>query len=296
MSTWGKLDRFALQGTVTANTGSKTIVFSQDQSANIQIRSTVVLGNVNYKIANITNTTTFVLDVPYEAANTQGAVSFIAVNQQPKFIKTTYGWGGQGAANLLYGANTVGARNVYGVDRLEAADPDNKHKGINHTGWVHYKTWTTTIGAVRNRSEVLVAMSKNFNSNVTGALQAEANDNSIIPNYYIYLSQQPAIAGLQANIYAGRPGAYYNVVANTIGTYGNPTLVYQWQKSPNNIVWADVIDGTAGLQTSGNTTANLFVGNVYYDPTSANIFLRVVVSTPGGTSNTSANVQVIAKY
>jgi hypothetical protein len=290
MSQWGKLDRFALPGTVIANTGSTTVVTTQDQTANIKIGYALVLGNVEYVVANVVNTTTYTLDVAYEGANTQGAVSFAAVQQSPKSLRT-YGWG----ANLLNGANTVNSRNVYGVDKIESADPTNKNKGISHTGWVHYQTWVNTQGQTRNRAEVLVAMSKNFNySNVDFNVGLDANEDAIIEDYYLWFSRNPAVNGLSANI--TRNGASYSVIANTTGTFGNPTINYRWQKSPNNIVWVDVIDapfaGNVGF--SGNTTANLVISNVYASPATQNTFLRVIISTAGTVStNTSANVQVL---
>jgi hypothetical protein len=292
MSQWGKLDRFALPGTVIANTGSTTVVTTQDQTANIKIGYALVLGNVEYVVANVVNTTTYTLDVAYEGANTQGAVSFAAVQQSPKSLRT-YGWG----ANLLNGANTVNSRNVYGIDKIEADDPTNKNKGISHSGWVHYQTWVNTQGQTRNRAEVLVAMSKNFNySNVDFNVGLDANEDAVIEDYYLWFSRNPAINGARANITAGRVGASYSVIANTTGTFGNPTINYKWQKSPNNIVWVDVIDapfaGNVGF--SGNTTANLSIANVYADATTQNTFLRVVISTAGTVStNTSANVQVL---
>ena len=290
MSQWGKLDRFALPGTVTANLGSATVVTSQNQSANIKIGYALVLGNVEYVVANVISANTYTLDVTYEGANTDGAISFAAVQQSPKSLRT-YGWAG----NLLLGANTVNTRNVYGIDKIEASDPNNKNKGISHSGWVHYQTWVNTQGQTRNRAEVLVAMSKNFNySNVDFNVGLDANEDATIEDYYLWFSRNPAVNGLSANI--TRNGASYSVIANTTGTFGNPTINYRWQKSPNNIVWVDVIDapfaGNVGF--SGNTTANLVISNVYASPATQNTFLRVIISTAGTVStNTSANVQVL---
>jgi len=301
MSQWGKLDRYEIPGTATANLGNYGVTFSQSQTGNAYIGYALVLANVEYIIANITSPTTVTLDVPYEAANLQG-ITGLAIQQSPKGIRT-YGWGGQGAANLLYGANTVNARNTYGVDLIEASNPTNKRKGIKSPGWVHYQTWTTTLGAVRNRAEILVASSKNFNANATSTFQQDAYEDAVIQDYYLSFLRQPAISGLTANSAAGRVGATYNVVANISSTYGNPTISYKWQKSPNNIVWVDVIDapyaGNVGF--SGNTTDTLVISNVYIGyPTSTtqNTFLRCIITTPssvgGALSNTSANVQVIA--
>lgn len=99
----------------------------------------------------------------------------LAVQQSPKDLSTL----GQNA-NASY-LLPVGKRNVYGVDRVEVAAGANKANGISHTGWVYYDTYTTTQGGKRNKSEVLVAMSKNFNANATGVLNlADANDDLVI--------------------------------------------------------------------------------------------------------------------
>lgn len=287
MSQWGKLDRFVIPGTVTANLGNYGVSFSQSQTANIAIGYALVLGNVEYIIANVVNSANVTLDVPYEAANTQGAVSFAAVQQSPKSLRT-YGWGGEGAANLLLGANTVNTRNVYGVDIYEAMSAQNKAKGISHTGWVHYKTWTTTLGAVRNRAEVLVAMSKNFNrSNVDFNVGVDANDDPVLADLSLYFTQTPQLNGRAAN--AQFTAASYSVVANsTIGTQNSgAVLSYKWQKSPNAIVWTDVIDlpYAGNAQFSGNTTANLYISNVYATLTTVNIYIRAIV-----TANAAANL------
>jgi hypothetical protein len=305
MSQWGKLDRVNLQGTATVAQNFANVVFSQSQTGNVAIGYALVVANVEYTIANIANSTIVTLDVPYtgsSAASQDG----LAIQQQPKTLRT-YGWG----ANLLLGANTVNTRNVYGVDVIEASDPTNKAKGISHTGWSHYQTWVTTIGAVRNRSEVLVAMSKNFNANSDASLNVastfyqDAYDDTILEDYYLYYSRQPSVNGLAANITAGRPGASYGVTGVVQSTFGGAAVSYKWQKSPNNIVWTDVIDapyaGNVGF--SGNTTANLVISNVYIgwpNASTSNIFLRVIISAntsvgaAGVTSNTSANVQVLA--
>lgn len=49
----------------------------------------------------------------------------------------------------------------------------------DHTGWVTYTTYTDAYGAVREKSEVLVAMSKNFN---TAAAGDNDPDDAIFPH------------------------------------------------------------------------------------------------------------------
>ena len=55
MSQWGKLDRQVIPGSVIANLESRTVITSQDQLANIKIGWPLVLGNVDYVVANVVN-------------------------------------------------------------------------------------------------------------------------------------------------------------------------------------------------------------------------------------------------
>ena len=287
MSQWGKLDRFPLPGTVIANLDSTTVVTSQDQSANIQVGYALVLGNVEYVVAGVVDTVTYTLDVPYEAANTVGAVSFAAVQQSPKTLRT-YGWG----ANLLNGANTVNARNVYGVDAKEANVASNKAKGFNSPGWVHYQTWVNNQGTTRYRTETLVAMSKNFNkSNVDFTVGLDANDDTTVQDVQLSFAQQPTVNGQATANLQFTPGMSYSVSA--VGTDGG-VATYKWQKSPNAVVWTDVINApyTGNAQFSGNTTANLVVSNVYATPDTVGIYLRVLASANAAATITSDTIQI----
>ena len=290
MSQWGKLDRVNLPGTATVAQNFANVVFSQSQTANEAIGYALIVANVEYVIANIHSGTEVTLDVNYEATSSasQGG---LAIHQQPKGLRT-YGWGGQGAANLINGANTVNVRNVYGIDAIEANVASNKAKGISHTGWVHYQTWTNTQGATRHRAEVLVAMSKNFNkANVDFNIGADATDDAVIADNQIVITAQPANTGRTAN--AQYPGASYSITAT--GTNGMvPT--YSWQKSPNLLVWTDVINtpyaGAVGF--TGNTTANLVVSNVYLGINTVNIYIRALVSGNAAATVTSDTVRVLA--
>jgi hypothetical protein len=202
MSQWGKRDRIDVGYVVVANTNSNVItVLNTGNVGNSTSPFTVANGfvvgnkllinaNVNgvaytqntYTIASILSGNTLTLDVVYTAANTNGAN--IGIQEQPKKIHT-YGLGTKQAnATVVPGRsqNTITARNVYGIDRLEANVAGNKANGFNSVGWVHYKTWTTSQGMVRHRVEPLVAMSKNFNANATGVLYGESFDNIILPN------------------------------------------------------------------------------------------------------------------
>jgi len=174
MSQWGKLDRINLSGvTAIANLNSTTVTTTTSSfvTANVKVGDALVIENVAYRVNQINNANTIVLDVAYTSANS--AILTLGVQQSPKEL-TTYGWGN--AAIGLWNSK----RNVYGVDSVEVGVNANKANGISHTGWVRYERYTSSNGSTRNKSEVLVAMSKNFNRNNAGTLQTDANDDTII--------------------------------------------------------------------------------------------------------------------
>lgn len=245
MSQWGNRDSIQL-GSVSVTQNSNAVV-SADlifDSSNVDVGDTIFLANVGYKVKRVTNSGNLVLDVNYTA--TTGTVDS-RVQQSPKNL-TTYGWG-----DATTGANTINARNVYGIDRNEIIVEENKDRGIGHTGWVHYKTYTSGQGQVRNKSEVLVAMSKNFNANATGTLNRMDNyDDTVAADYYIYYVVEPTNASN-----TNGNSLIFTAEAATLPAGG--TLSYQWYESPNNLVYSAVIDGG---QYSGNTTNTLTVANV----------------------------------
>ena len=156
MSAWGKRDRIEVSATATANLGSSTVVTSAPvvTAANgFYVGYSLTIANVDYAIQTISSANIIVLD-------------------------TTYGWGTTMASGR--GPNTTNKANVYGIDRVEFGIAANKANGFSQPGWVAYTRYTTTQGATRNKAEVLVAMSKNFNANATGTLFGDANDDSIM--------------------------------------------------------------------------------------------------------------------
>jgi hypothetical protein len=68
-----------------------------------------------------------------------------------------------------------------------------------------------------------------------------------------------------------------------------------WQKSPNNIVWTNVISapyaGNVGF--SGNTTANLVISNVYISSDTVNIYIRAALSGNAATTVFTTPIQVL---
>jgi len=178
MSAWGKRDRIEVSATARANLNSNTVVTSAPvvTAANgFFVGYSLTIANVDYAIQTISSANTIILDTTYRGANV--ATANIAIQEDPKWIRTN-GWGTTMASGR--GPNTINKANVYGIDRVEANIAANKANGISQPGWVSYTRYTTTQGAVRNKAEVLVAMSKNFNANATGTLFGDANDDSIM--------------------------------------------------------------------------------------------------------------------
>ena len=178
MSAWGKRDRIEVSATATANLGSSTVVTSAPvvTAANgFYVGYSLTIANVDYAIQTISSANIIVIDTTYRGANI--AAANIAIQEDPKWIRTN-GWGT--TMNSGSGPNTINKANVYGIDRVEVGIAANKANGFSQPGWVAYTTYTTTQGATRNKAEVLVAMSKNFNANATGTLFGDANDDSIM--------------------------------------------------------------------------------------------------------------------
>lgn len=283
MSQWGKIDYKELLGSAAVVQGATnvTATIGSFTTANVRPGDALLISNVKYRVAAINSNTTLTLSNPYTAAT--GAAKAIAVQQSPKDL-LTYGW----TANVTYD-NHVSKRNVFGVDKLEVQNPDVKAKGINSPGWVHYKTWTNTQGSVRHRAETLVAMSKNFNSNAVPTLQVDAPDDATIPDYGVVISAGPT-AVKTGN--AASPSAIYSVTAAAVPA--GPTVSYQWQFSPNNLVWASLV-GDTGIGTLSNATTQMTISNIYATANVVNGYVRVVVSATGTTDTaTSSALQVVA--
>jgi hypothetical protein len=196
MSAWGKLDYKELSATATVTLASANIVIANYPqfllSTNVSVGDTLLIGaaNVKYKVAYLLGNTNIILDTPFTGANASG--QHLAVQQSPK-SQHTLGW----TANATYLIGPDSTRNVYGVDKVEIGVTGAngvKANGVSHVGWVSYQTYVTANSAtngvhnnsIRRKSEVLVAMSKNFNANVSGVGAGvgvlDAPDNTFFPN------------------------------------------------------------------------------------------------------------------
>lgn len=279
MSQWGNKDRIDISS-VAVLEGETTVSSSvlDFNSANVVAGDTIFLANVAYKVASITDSGNLELDVAYE--DSDGTVDAY-IQQSPKDL-STYGFGG----NATTRANVVNARNVFGVDRVEVEVTENKNRGISHTGWVHHRSYTDGQGSARNKSEVLVAMSKNFASNASGTLFGigaglDARDDTVLADYRLVFTAQPT----------GQSNTESNIVvfsATAASVPSGASLTYQWFASADGDTYAQVLDGDL---YSGNTTNTLEVSNV---SAVDGYYFKLTVSTVDGGADSNTSTAVTA--
>jgi hypothetical protein len=156
--------------------------------------------------------------------------------------------------------NTADAAATLGVSVIEATQAVNIAKGINTPGWVQYTTYTDAQSNVRNKSEVLVAMSTITGDSTTDTLAPE-----------LTITAQPQ------DISVIEPAtATFSVTATRTGT---GTVTFQWQKADvlTPTTWVDIAGATSTSFTTGATTVADDNGDRY----------RVIVSVAGADSKTS---------
>lgn len=172
MSSWGNFDNVQIAGTVTAYTVNTRVNGTTTYfTSNVKDGDYITFFGRKYQVANVTSDTVLYIT---NAANANVIANIAYIQQGPKWVAN---------ANVqLEGTNVVSIQNIFGVDRVEIAVKKDNANATPHTGWVTYNTYTTSQNATRIKAEVLVAMSKNFNANVTGHLQADAADDATYPN------------------------------------------------------------------------------------------------------------------
>jgi hypothetical protein len=275
MSSWGNLDNVAATGTVTAYAGNTRVNGSGTAfTTDLKEGDYLTITGSKFQIATIASNTALELTANGKAVS--GATAY--VQQGPKFV-----------ANVSSGnLNEPTIQDVYGIDRVEIVVAENKARGVaSHTGWVTYKTYTDALGQTRNKSEVLVALSKNFASNAAGSLfgtgaGVDADDDTVAADYQILINTQPA----NVSNAAGNAAVFF-AVASTDPT--GQTLTYQWQEN-NTVAWATLTN--AGVY-SGTTTNTLTISDVTGKD---NYQYRVVVSGVGGAdsvTSTAAELEVV---
>jgi hypothetical protein len=274
MSSWGNLDNVTAAGTVTSYTGNSRVNGSSTYfTSNIKEGDYLIITGTKFQVGTVTSDT--VLDLTSNGKSASGATAY--VQQGPKYI-----------ANISVDDNVYTIQNVYGIDRNEIGVPENEARGISHTGWTHYDTYTTSQGETRHKTEVLVAMSKNFASNATGTLfgtgaGTDASDDSVVADYLVYFTTQPVNSSNSA-------GNGVVLVAVAASEPTGATLTYQWYKLDNVSDTTYAVVNQVGV--TGNTTDTLTIVNV--SNVNGNIFRLTVSGDGGADDNTSTAVTVTA--
>lgn len=135
----------------------------------------------NYTTAAKTNTTAVVstTGASQPTVNATATINYTGANVT-SFTITNPGAGYTYAAqqNTIITIATTGATQpAENATANLAFTSGTSTSNASHQGWVHYFTYVDANGSVRERSEVLVAMSKNFNAAAAGD-----DENVVFPN------------------------------------------------------------------------------------------------------------------
>ena len=278
MSSWGNLDNVTIAGTVVVATANANAVLGVSTyfTSNIKDGDYITIASNKYQVEKVLSDTSLYLTSD-SATTSSGVKAF--VQQGPKFI-----------ANVASGnLNDPTIQNVYGIDKVEIGVPENKARGVaTHTGWVTYKTYSDAHSQTRHKSEVLVAMSKNFSANATNELFGtgagqDANDDTVAADYLLYFTLQPVDTSNTA-------GGTASLIAAAASDPTGATLTYQWYKRDNVSDTTYAVVSEAGV--SGATTNTLTIVNV--SNVNGNIFRLTVSGDGGADDNTSTAVTVTA--
>lgn len=261
MSINGLSDNVAITGTVTTSNVSVDVNgYGTQFLLDFDAGDYITIASNKYQIANVTSNVLFALNANC-ATNSDNVAAYVQTG--PKYV-----------GNADIADNVYSIHKIYGVDVEEAEVPENKEKNIKTPGWTHYLTYTDGYGQTRHKAEVLIALSKAFKSANIG----DAIDDAVVLDTFIYFTTQPEDQiGIEAN-----SNVTLQVVADSIPA--GASISYQWYESPNNVVFAEVVD--AGVY-SGNTTNTLAISNV--DGLNA-YFYYVEISATAANTNVSSTV------
>jgi hypothetical protein len=162
--------------------------------------------------------------------------------------------------NEATGATGVGDHNYNGqelifIDADEAAQPENRARGLKHVGWWLYRTWTNADGSVAHHAENVVAMGAYAGATGFGTYQAQTGDNAADDTYA--LDSTVTITSQPPNRSVTAPAA--TTFPLTAAITGAGALNYKWQVQTDSFpTWADL--SNAGV-FSGVTTATLAISD-----------------------------------
>ena len=266
MSSWGNLDNVTVTANVRTTEGSSLVTNTAGNAtiflSEIKDGDYMIISGIKYQVRNVTSNV--VLTLTSNAASSANTAAFI--QQGPKYI-----------SNVALTANTYTIQRVFGVDKNEANVAENNNRNIKTPGWNHYFTYSDVNG-IRHKNEVIVALSKNFNSNAALALQTDATDDATVADRAVYFTIQPADASNVA-------GANVILTSNAATLPEGGALTYTWYESSDGSTYTIVNDGD---DYSGNATNVLTVVNV--SNTDGYSFFVNATTTAGGTSSANSDI------
>jgi hypothetical protein len=266
MALWGKKDDVYSAGTISINYGTKVVTGSGTTFATslkvgdvIEVGAGATFGRA--VIASVTDSTTCSI------ASTQflsgAAISGVewSASQQPKYAMQD---------------SNYAATQIHGADVNEVISTRTT-LGLSHAGWVGIKTYIDSHGNLRNKSEVLVAMSGITTGTALPTGEGgDADDDQILPDSVIIISAQPSSVGITT---VDLPDdVTFSVTAAT-----SPvalSLSYEWEFSSDaGIAYTALSDDST---YSGTDTTGL--GVTVTDQSLDGYYYRVKISATGVTT------------
>ena len=152
MALWGNKDDVYSGGTIAVNYSSKEVTGTATTFTALTVGDVIVVGAAGtYGEAVVSGITS---DTVISIATTQylsgAAISGVewTASQRPKYLAGDTHWG---------------INEVFGVDNDEVGLAKTTIYSVDHGGWVGIVTYTDSNGRVRTKSEVFVAMGRDFN-------------------------------------------------------------------------------------------------------------------------------------
>lgn len=186
MSAWGNRDNVLITGNVSYTSTSNTVSNAAGNvtffAANVNAGDYLIIAGKEFQVKNVVSNVSLVLTSNVGA--TGNGVAYI--QQGPKYLSNVITDDIDPSNIVLRVPNLLSIQRVFGIDRDEIANvagPRSANANAAcHVGWVAIYNYNYQ-GNTRTKAEVLVAMSKNFNANATGNIQAflDASDDSTLP-------------------------------------------------------------------------------------------------------------------
>lgn len=275
MALWGKADSLYSVGTISSiNLTNKTITGSGTSFRAVGIATGTVItlgagGTCGQAVISaITSETLISIASTQHIIGTSFAGIGYTLSQKPIYTLHDTNYAG------IQTTSTNVTNFIEGVDEFEAAalTSTGSKYSVAHAGWVGVHTYVDMHGALRVKSEVLVAMSGiSSNTIPTYTTTGDANDDATLPDRYISITVQPQSASVGVGT-----TVTFSVTAAAVPA---ATLSYQWQKSTT-------AGGTTFANIGGATNSTVSISN---NNTANNGYLyRVQITSAGGATATSS--------